>query len=839
MKILQWNCRGIKNKIEDLRNIAQDYDIIALQETWLDDGSYINIGNFNIERNDRQATHHGGGTLIAINKNIIYDKINIDFSSFNNFEIQTIKVKAKQDSSTYITNIYKPPQIKATNKTWYKLLNKIGNISNFKKHIICGDFNANHRTWGSKIDNPTGKNLIIAVNKLDLEIIPKKEPTMIPKINYRPSAPDLQIVTLDLFSNFIVNNIIDPMNSDHHPMMIETNFQPQVFTSDRSKLTTTKVDWLKTQEDLKKTTFKSKIIKANHLDEYKTLVNNIQDILINNGAKKINNQNTTCNSHIGTTKKHKNTRPALRWWNDKCQEAIISRKTAYLNFKNLPTNENLITWRDEINKTRKIIKNEKSNSFKETIDKINPNTKLKDIWNIIKSFKNSKIWNAPNNNNTTEEQIKAAKIYTEKFAPPSTANYVHISNNSMELPSIWRQEVTVEEIKVIIKDLKSHTAPGFDNISNEILKNLPDNIIDRLRDIIAIIIEEGEIPPDWKIYNTTLIPKQKKNSYRPISLASNILKLTEKIIKNRLDHYIENDLIIPSIQFGFRKNKSCQDSLNLFTTEIYQAFLKRESLGALFVDVEGAFDNVNPSILINELKKLKIPSNILKFIQNAITERTVHFYLNGTHIDTRICRKGLPQGSILSPLLFNIYIHKILSHSGNNCSILQFADDIVIYCKNADKLILKRNLTESINTLQEWLTSINLNISAEKTKLVIFSKKRNSQDFNVDIEGKTVSPTKEAKFLGLTMDSKLNWLSHIKYLKERIIKATTILKWLSGVYWGAHPETLLIIYKATIRAMIEWGLPQYINAPKTNLKSINSLTQSALKKMSGTDAINP
>lgn len=388
----------------------------------------------------------------------------------------------------------------------------------------------------------------------------------------------------------------------------------------------------------------------------------------------------------------------------------------------------------------------------------------------------------------------------------------------------------MEEIKEIIKNLKLHTAPGADNITNEILKSLPDNIIDRLKDIVSQIIEEGELPSDWKVYNTTLIPKQKKNSYRPISLASNILKLTEKIIKNRLEHYIENDLIIPNIQFGFRKNKSCQDSLNLFTTEIYQAFLKRESLGALFIDIEGAFDNVNPSILINELKKLKIPSNIVKFIQNSITERTVHFYLNGTHIDTRTSRKGLPQGSILSPLLFNIYIHKILNHIGGNCSILQFADDIVIYCKNADKLIIKKNLTDSINTLKEWLTSINLNISAEKTKLIIFSRKRKAQKFNIDIEGKTITPTKEAKFLGLMMDNKLNWVSHIKYLKGKISKATTILKWLSGVYWGAHPETLLLIYKATIRTMIEWGLSQYINASNTHLKSINTLTQSGLKK---------
>lgn len=178
-------------------------------------------------------------------------------------------------------------------------------------------------------------------------------------------------------------------------------------------------------------------------------------------------------------------------------------------------------------------------------------------------------------------------------------------------------------------------------------------------------------------------------------------------------------------------------------------------------------------------------------------------------------------------------MHSILNHTGNNCFTLQFADDIVIYCRNADKLRIKKDLTESIGILNKWLNSINLNISAEKTKLVIFSRKRESQDFNIDIEGKTVTPSNEAKFLGLVMDRKLNWIPHIKYLKEKMIKATTILKWLSGIHWGSHPETLMLIYKATIRTMIEWGLPQYINASRTNLKRINTLTQTALKKCLG------
>lgn len=656
MKILQWNCRGIRNKIIDLRNMTQDYEIIALQETWLDDG------NFNIERNDRQATHQGGGTLLAINKTIIYDKINEDFSMFNQFEIQTIKIKTKPNNNLFITNLYKPPQVKTTGKTWYDLLDKIGNISNYKNHIICGDFNANHKLWGSKTDNLTGKNLMYAVNKQDFSIVQKNDPTMIPKINCRPTAPDLQIVSLDLISNIEVIVTMDPMNSDHHPISIETNSQPQIFTSDRPKLTTAKVDWIQTKEDLGKITFNNNVLKTNYLEEYKTLTNIVQDSLIKNGAKQLNiqqqNQNTVKNNHSPTTRRNKNNRPALTWWNDECQEATNKRKTAYLEYKNQPSNENLNKWKEEISITRKIVKKEKSNSFKETVSKLNPNTSLKDIWNIIKSFKNSKIWNTPNNS-TPEEQIISAKKYAEKFAPPSTANHMHINNKKEDLPSVWEQKVTKEEIKIIIKNLKPRTAPGADNITNEILQILPDNIINRLLDIISQIIEQGEIPTDWKIYNTTLIPKQKKDSYRPISLASNILKLTEKVIKNRLEHYIENELLLPNIQFGFRKNKSCQDSLNLLTTDIYLAYLKRESLGALFIDVEGAFDNVNPAILISELNKLKIPSNIVRFVQNTITERTVHFYLNGTHIDSRTCRKGLPQGSILSPVIIQ---HLLAQH---------------------------------------------------------------------------------------------------------------------------------------------------------------------------------
>jgi len=181
------------------------------------------------------------------------------------------------------------------------------------------------------------------------------------------------------------------------------------------------------------------------------------------------------------------------------------------------------------------------------------------------------------------------------------------------------------------------------------------NILIFILSIYNNILIEGSFPNQWKQSLVVLIPKPDANDFRPISLLSCLLKIMEKMVYNRLQWHIEFQHIIPDNQFGFRPDRSCVDSLVLFSSDIHKGFASNSSTIAAFLDIKGAFDNVIPYILIQELESIGIPAQIRMFIYNLISDRSLHFVVEGEKYGPFYSYKGTPQGSTLRPLLFDIY----------------------------------------------------------------------------------------------------------------------------------------------------------------------------------------
>lgn len=144
---------------------------------------------------------------------------------------------------------------------------------------------------------------------------------------------------------------------------------------------------------------------------------------------------------------------------------------------------------------------------------------------------------------------------------------------------------------------------------------------------------------------------------RPISLANNIAKLFEKLIQFRLEWWIENNFVLPNFQFGFRRGLSCNDNLVFFTSHILKTFVERQQLGVIFIDIKHTFDNVKQDKLLAILHKCGLSSKIIRFIQHMLEHRLVEGYYNGASLGSRVASKGVPQGSVLSSVLFNLKIH--------------------------------------------------------------------------------------------------------------------------------------------------------------------------------------
>ena len=266
-------------------------------------------------------------------------------------------------------------------------------------------------------------------------------------------------------------------------------------------------------------------------------------------------------------------------------------------------------------------------------------------------------------------------------------------------------------------------------------------------------------------------------------------------------------MIIHRSQFGFRKNRSCTDSLATLSTEINLSFVENSFTAALFLDVEAAYDRVIPEILINDLQELGIPRKICKFYKNLIPTRNVYFKVNSSHVGPYTSHRGLSQGCVSSPTLYNIYTSNLHTHIHPLCKILQYADDIAIFfsAHNLDECI--HILQYSIIFLQNFLISKGLNISVEKTKFLIFNsnKKRIPLDSHISLKNQRIPLSYEVIFLGILFDCELSWTPYFQRLINKISKTMNIIKFLRGTWWSSHPGSLRILYHSLIRSSLEYG----------------------------------
>ncbi|CAK1586007.1 unnamed protein product [Parnassius mnemosyne] len=255
-------------------------------------------------------------------------------------------------------------------------------------------------------------------------------------------------------------------------------------------------------------------------------------------------------------------------------------------------------------------------------------------------------------------------------------------------------------------------------------------------------------------------------------------KIFEQLLKSRLEFYLEKNSLLPSNQFGFRRRKSSRESIAFLHLDIFKAMENKEVIFSIFFDIVGAFNNVNLHVLAAESRSLAIPEKIVKWIFNFIHERRVFAKVNNnnnTIIGPRLSYKGVCQGGILSPHIFILYIFKLNNNLGSNVTNLLYADDLVIYASGTNVKNLVTTLNEALKKLHIYFSYLNLDISTEKSKVVIFNIIR---PFNTRIiYNNTFLPIEScAKFLGVIFTNNLSWTKYVNSISDRASKAFNVLK---------------------------------------------------------------
>ena len=379
-------------------------------------------------------------------------------------------------------------------------------------------------------------------------------------------------------------------------------------------------------------------------------------------------------------------------------------------------------------------------------------------------------------------------------------------NISSNPKSLFFQPIIPPEVYREINKLNLKKAAGPENIPLTFYKRANECISNFLCLLYNKCIENGFFPSPLKQAKVIPIYKSGKrylaNNYRPISLLSPISKIFESLTSIRLISFLEDNNIISEQQFGFRKQHSTTHVVTDVHSQISKNLDNKQHTCVILLDFRKAFDTVNHQILLRKLEKYGIRGNVLEMFQSYLTNRVQFVYVNGYESDKMQIKCGVPQGSCLGPTLFSLYINDLPDIT--NFRIRLFADDTVLVMTSNDLQQLKKAANDEILKIEKWLLHDKSTLNYSKTNYMLFSpQKECGKDFFLSINGQNIHRTAEAKYLGVYLDEKLKWDSHIQHLCKKLSQYCGLFCHLRH---NITQELLLLLYHSLVYPHLLYGI---------------------------------
>ena len=371
-------------------------------------------------------------------------------------------------------------------------------------------------------------------------------------------------------------------------------------------------------------------------------------------------------------------------------------------------------------------------------------------------------------------------------------------------------EISMGEVEAALQLLKSNKSPGPDEVFTELLGNAGEELKMAICRLFQRSWNEAVVPSKWKVAEVKFLRKNGKSSYhvpgsyRPISLTSYLCKSMERIVTHRLYGFAEHFNLIDKEQEEFRRFRGTVDALLRLTQDIIDGFNKKESTAALFIDIEKAYDSIWHEGLLYKLKELGIRGRVWEWIKSFLNDRKAVINLAGKRAQEFCIKIGLPQGSVLSQLLFLLFIVDFFKNvSGKK---VKFADDGTIWKSGEDWRYLLEELKKDFSHVCENAGRWRVKISMMKTEFCVFSLDNQvleeAKDYNFSINEHTIKHNPTPKLLGVTLDEKLKFEPHTEKLEHRALKTVSLLRKVKETE-GINTKCMLQLYKALVTPQLE------------------------------------
>ena len=496
------------------------------------------------------------------------------------------------------------------------------------------------------------------------------------------------------------------------------------------------------------------------------------------------------------------------WISPTLRESIKYKNKLYYRYLRYRTAYNdmmYTTYRNNLKK--KLIKAEKR-YYTELLTKYKGN--LRRTWTILKQVINKRKYSKVqtefklSDGSTTKDKSIISESFNDFFVNigPNLANKIPNQSKQPESYlgernsfSIHLTKLEDKEFCEIILNMRN-CAAGYDELNKDILMIGINSVKNVLIHLVNLSIFQGIFPEELKIANITPVFKADDSkmftNYRPVSVLTTLSKIFERVMYKRVFDFLNDHDVLYDKQFGFRRKHSTHMALMVLIDKLINCIQNGEFVIGVFLDFSKAFDTVNHDILLRKLDHVGIRGVALQWFISYLSNRKQFVTYNGVQSSMKTMRCGVPQGSILGPLLFLVYVNDLAKVCKKTSPFL-FADDTNLFKSGTDLVQIIRETNEELEDISLWLKVNKLSLNIKKTHYILFTtKKIGSVTLNIRIDGCKVGKVRHTKFLGVYIDEKLNWKKHISHINGKISRGMGILRKVRKVLPASCLKTCII-----------------------------------------------
>ena len=768
LKCLYFNSRSVVNKTRELEVIAssKQYDLIAITETWLNDSISNNellpSNKYYIHRRDREVPSRGGGVMLAVGSTLQSVR-RTDLET--NAEILVCEIRPEAKKKFLCVVFYRPPSSKSEYMNCFKNFLRKASKTHISQLVILGDFNFPDINWstGTAMHNDCLHN----------------EFTKMVRDNFlwqMVEFPTRGANILDLLLTNIPHKVKDVcvfddiLKTDHKLIDFNLSF----IINKKRPVKRIVYNWKKADiSGLKQSISRTPWDLAFDESSVNISVTNWMDLLL-----------TITNEHVQQVAiSDNNNKP----WIDKEVIQMMHKKDRMRKIAKRTGDHTDIENFEEIRRNAgKLIEVKYKDYLNEL--KSNLTEHPKRFWTFIKA--KTRAYSTPQflkygNVFATDGKDKANllnsffhSVFNSGVSPESSDEYRSEENCEIVDNSLSQIVLNESEVLDCLLNLDQTKTGGPDDISARLLKTVANEITPSLTRLFNLSLRLGEVPSIWKQANVTPVPKVGDvhcvENYRPISLLCIVSKVLEKCIYNRCYDSISG--IAHHLQHGFLRGRNCTTQLIQVYHKILKALDNKHSVDVIYLDFQKAFDKVSHHLLLRKLSKHGFYGSIFNWFKSYLSGRIQRVALDGHYSEWLDVTSGVPQGSILGPLLFILYINDLPDQIQQPTEMALYADDSKLYRtikSDADT----ENLQLDLNEMNSWTETWRMKFNTNKCKVMRLSRKKIQSHVSDYILGhESLELVKTTKDLGITVSDDVRWGKHIAEITAKANRTLGLIK---------------------------------------------------------------